>query len=34
VWEQINGAALQQLRLDQVPEESASYVRAVLGSPP
>jgi hypothetical protein len=33
VWEQINGFALRQLQLDRLPEESASYVRAVLGSP-
>jgi len=34
VWEQINGFALRQLRFEQLPEESASYVRAVLGSQP
>jgi len=33
VWEQINGFALHQMQLDRLPEESASYVRAVLGSP-
>ena len=34
VWEQINGFALRELRLDRLPEDPSSYVRAVLGGKP